>query len=194
MGISRAVRSGLATVQAAPAREDYTKLASGLDLKPATLTSVQSLADRGDTRRLVDVICDLRARDTHLAGVEQTRRAAVAGKPWELLPTKRRGVETPAAVIDATLDMLSRLDGFSTLIGDCQDAVLQPLAAFELGWEISEGLAWPRSATWCHPRRFWWNTAYDQPGLELGELAVNCCSESCEVVLCETCVLHFSLF
>jgi phage gp29-like protein len=169
--VTRAERSSLSGSQAVPDRQDYQRLASGYQLTPSNLTSYQQQADRGQTRSLVDVICDLRARDPHLAGVEQTRRAAVSGKPWELLPGVYAGQETPPEVIDACQTMLAGLAGWPELIGDCQDAVLQPLAAFELTWAISDGQAWPIAVDWVHPRLFSWNLVHEGvPGLDLGEL------------------------
>jgi len=171
VALSRSTKAQLTSSQAQVAREDYVQLASGLALTPSTLTSVQQQADRGSIRQLVEVIGDLRARDPHLAGVEQTRRAAVAGKPWELLPGRRKGQETPADVMAACQDMLDQLSGMDTLIGDMQDAVLQPLAPFEITWEISESQAWPRAVDWVHPKLFSWNTTYEGvKGLDLGEL------------------------
>lgn len=171
MAIGRSTRGRLSSVQAERSREDYQRLASGYQLTPSALTGYQAQADRGDTRALVEVVCDLRARDPHLAGVEQTRRAAVSGKPWELLPSTLGGQETPPEVVDACQAMLASLRGWPDLIGDCQDAVLQPLAAFELTWAISEGQAWPLACDWVHPRLFFWNLVHEGvAGLDLGEL------------------------
>lgn len=170
MGLGRATKNALSRTQVVNAREDFVRLASGYSLTPSTVTTIQAEADRGDTRRLVDIISDLSVR-THVAGLLQTRRAAVAGRAWELRPGTRNGRQTSPSVMAACQAMLDSCAGWPALIGDCQDAVLQPLAAFELGWEVSEGQAWIRSVNWVHPRRFYWNTSWDSvPGLELGEL------------------------
>lgn len=170
--VSRAQKSKLTGRQAEDSRRDFMQLTSGASLaSPATIGSIIREADVGRTRRLVEAICEIRGgRDLHLMGVEQTRRAAVAGKPWELRPGVRRGRETRPEVMDAVQQMLEGAAGFPDVVGQCQDAVTQPLAAFELDWALSEGQLWPQSIDWVHPKRFGWNTTLDEPGLYLGEL------------------------
>ncbi len=174
MAVSRAVRGRLTSTQATSAREDLAQISSGYKLNPATLTAAQAEADQGRPRRLIETINDLRGRCGHLAGLEQVRRAALTGKPWELLPGRRGGVETPTIVVDACQDMLTSLKGWPGMLGDAQDAVLHPLSAFELTWEWSGSQLWPTAVQWVHPKRFHWNTTYENvPGLDLGELRLS---------------------
>jgi len=171
MAPSRSQRKALSRRQSTVAREDLQQLSSGYQLTPSTLTSAQAEADRGKTRRLVEIVCDLRGRSAHLAGLEQVRRSALTGKPWELLPGRRNGLETPPLIVDACQDMLGALLGWPEMLADAQDAVLQPLSAFELTWEWSGSQLWPTQASWVHPKRFEWNTTHEGvPGLDLGEL------------------------
>jgi phage gp29-like protein len=107
----------------------------------------------------VERVCQIRSNvDLHLSGVEQTRRSAIVGKPWELLPGTRNGIETSTECMDATRAMLDDLADWP-IFGLMQDAVSQPLSAFELGWDYSAGQASIVSAKWVHPKLFSWNTS-----------------------------------
>ena len=161
--IKRPMPGRIATPRLIDARTDYS---SATDLTPVRLTRVLRQADTGHMEGLVDLATAMEEREGHLSGVLQTRKLAVAGVEWDIVP----GDKTPEAQriaeeADAMLRELPFLtpdsplggSGFEVALLDLLDGLLKGYATHEIEWDTSSGQAVPVALHWVQQRRLRFN-------------------------------------
>ena len=121
-------------------------------LTPGRLSTIFREADQGNIGRQAELFGEMEEKDLHLGGILQTRKLAVAGLSWDILPASESAEDKKIA--DAATEMLQYVENFEDTILDMLDAVGKGFSVSEIMWEISEGQVWMRETAWVHPKRF----------------------------------------
>jgi phage gp29-like protein len=133
----------------------------GLD--PAKLASILREADGGDILRQAELAEEMEEKDPDLASLLQTRKFAVQGLPWELIPTSDSPKDQEIA--DFCRQQLEDLDLDEPAL-DLLDAIFKGFACLEIQWELMGSQAHARKLEWIPQHRFTFLTqgaTYDQP-------------------------------
>jgi len=119
-------------VAAATIRDRWSGYPSS-GLTPRRLTAILREADAGDLARQMELFSEAEQKDAHLYSCLQTRKLAIAGCGWEVLPAS----ESPEAVSTASFvsDALSGMDNFEEALLDLLDAVGKGFSVSEIMWE-----------------------------------------------------------
>jgi phage gp29-like protein len=122
-----------------PWRQDGQRTYPTVGLTPARLLTYLQAADGGSPQMQYELFGDMLARWPRLAAVEATRRLALTGLDWELLPGQGAANATGNARLDEVVefcrDTLFSLDRFRAVLGHLATAVGFGLAVAELVWE-----------------------------------------------------------
>jgi len=103
-------------------------------MTPETLASYHRLADGGDIGRAMRAWADVIEKDLHLGSVLDTRKGAVVGCPWEIVPAD----DSDQAAKDADLvrEIFEAIPDFSNTVRAMQDAVPYGFAFAEIMWAV----------------------------------------------------------
>lgn len=126
-------------------------------LTPQRLATIFKEADQGDIGRQAELFEEMEEKDLHLGGVMQTRKLAVTGLEWDILPASDSAEDKKIAA--AAIEMVEYMENFEDTLLDMMDAVGKGFAVQELMWEMSEGQVWIKQTEWVHQRRFTFNSA-----------------------------------
>lgn len=177
-------------------RSDYISRVTAAGITVDTLVSAINEGNRGQPRKIIEIVEDALEKDAHLAGVIQTRKLAVARADWELLsaaPEDKQGEAPDLAILDFCTDALKGIPSLEDRFLDLLDGIVHPLAVCEILWSYRGGDVLPVDLIWVHPKRFGWNTTYEgQSGLDLGELRLltDTNSTTGERLLADKFVIH----
>jgi phage gp29-like protein len=115
-------------------------------LTPTRLAEIVRDADQGDSRRQMELFEEMEEKDAHLAAILQTRKLAVLGKDYEVLPyAKTPEDEQIAAAVGELVYAIPDLEG---ALLDLLDAIGKGFALGELIWEVAGGAARIREIRW----------------------------------------------
>ncbi|MEE8170369.1 MAG: DUF935 family protein [Phycisphaerae bacterium] len=116
-------------------------------LTPQRLLTILRNADQGDLDDQMALYEQMEEKDAHLYSVAQTRRLAVLGLPWRIVPASsvdseryrdRRAAEETAAFCK---DALHRFEDFESVLSHLARGIGRNIALAELVWEAgAEGL------------------------------------------------------
>ncbi|MBI5189095.1 MAG: DUF935 domain-containing protein [Nitrospirae bacterium] len=121
-------------------------------LTPRRLTAILREADAGDLIRQMELFTEMEEKDAHLYSCLQTRKLAVAGRPWEVAPPAgRSGNDDAASFVN---DALSGMDNFEESMMDLLDAVGKGFSVAEIIWEVTKGGVLPRALKKRPQKRF----------------------------------------
>ncbi|MCK9195449.1 MAG: DUF935 domain-containing protein [Syntrophales bacterium] len=126
-------------------------------LTPQRLATIFKEADQGDVTRQAELFEEMEEKDLHLGGILQTRKLAVTGLDWEMLPASDSAEDKMIAA--AAKEMLEYVENLEDALKDTMDAVGKGFNAQEILWDMSEGQVWAKEIKWIHQRRFTFNTA-----------------------------------
>lgn len=125
-------------------------------LTPQRLATIFKEADQGDIGRQAELFEEMEEKDLHLGGTLQTRKQAVAGMSWEILPASESAEDKKIAA--ATIEMIEYIENFDDVLLDLLDAIGKGFAVQEIMWDLSEGQVWIKEIKWVHQRRFTFNS------------------------------------
>lgn len=126
-------------------------------LTPQRLATIFKEADQGDVMRQAELFEEMEEKDLHLGGNLQTRKLAIVGLDWEILPASDSAEDKKIAA--AAIEMIEYIENFEDAILDMMDAVGKGFAVQEIIWDMSEGQIWAKEIKWVHQRRFTFNSA-----------------------------------
>jgi phage gp29-like protein len=118
---------------AAPALRDRWSTYPSAGLTPRRLTAVLREADGGDLSRQMALFTEMEEKDAHLFSCLQTRKLAVAGSPWEVMPSGATGADSKAAAFVG--EALRGVDNFEEALMDLLDGVGKGFSVSEIMWE-----------------------------------------------------------
>lgn len=118
-------------IAAATLRDRWSTYPSA-GLTPRRLTAILREADGGDLVRQMELFAEMEEKDAHLFSCLQTRKLAVAGSPWEVMPAgSGSGGEEAAAFVR---EALAGMSNFEESLMDLLDAVGKGFAVSEIMW------------------------------------------------------------
>lgn len=141
----------LQEVAVAGVRDRYDSYPSQ-GLTPQRLANIFKEADQGHLERQAELFGEMEEKDLHLGGIFQTRKLAVTGLNWDILPASESAEDKKIAA--AAAEMLEYLENFEDAVLDMLDAVGKGFSVSEIMWELSEGQVWIKEINWVHQRKF----------------------------------------
>ncbi len=115
-------------------------------LTPPRLAEIFRDADQGDVYRQMELFEEMEEKDAHLAAILQTRKLAVLGKDYEVLPyAKTPEDEGIAAAVGEIVYAIPDLEG---VLLDLLDAIGKGFALGEIIWEVVGGAARVAALRW----------------------------------------------
>ena len=107
------------------------------NLTPQKLSQIFLAADGGDVYRQSELFTEMEEKDTHLFSQLQTRKNAVLGLDYHIVPADTDAESVRIA--DFVTDVISGLQDFEDMLMDLLDAVGKGFAMSEMLWEADEG-------------------------------------------------------
>lgn len=117
-----------------PWRADSQHTYPSRGLTPIRLVACLQAADAGWPQAQFELFREMLQKWPRLAAVEQTRRLALTGLDWEILPTTEQSADA-ARIADFCRETLAGLDGFPHALEHLASAIANGVAAVELVWE-----------------------------------------------------------
>jgi phage gp29-like protein len=115
-------------------------------LTPTRLAEIFREADQGDVYRQMELFEEMEEKDAHLAAILQTRKLAVSGKDYEVLPYALTPEDETIA--QAVGEMVYGIPDLEGAFLDLLDAIGKGFALGELIWEVSAGAARVKGIKW----------------------------------------------
>lgn len=123
-------------------------------LTPIALATILEQADSGDVARQAELFEELEEKDAHIGSQFQTRKLAVQGLEYDLLPMERFEDDARALkIVDFCREVIEDLQGWEESILDLLDAIPKGYSLSEIVWDVSGGQAIPKAIRWIHPKK-----------------------------------------
>lgn len=142
----------------ASVRDNYSGYPSN-GLTPQKLATILKEADSGDVYRQMELFEEMEEKDAHLYSNLQTRKLAVTGLDFEIVPFSEDRKDREVA--DFVANIIHNLPDLEDNLLDMLDAVGKGYSVQELYWDIKNNKNVIRHMEWVHPKRFIW---YDAMG------------------------------
>lgn len=120
-------------------------------LTPQRLAQIFREADQGDVLRQAELFEEMEEKDAHLFSQLQTRKLAINGLGWEVLPQSEDDARAQQ-VADFVSEALLSVD-LDDLILDLMDAVAKGFSVVKLNWMADAGRTWIGSHEWVHSKK-----------------------------------------
>lgn len=146
-------------VAAAQVTDKYSEYPSD-GLTPVRLAEIFKEADAGDVLRQAELFEEMEEKDPHLFSQLQTRKNAVTGLDYEVIPFDSddpRDKEI-AEFVEA---QLGGIEGFEDIMLDLLDAIGKGFAVSEIMWSYDEGHVVVDDIRFRHQKRFFWDSVDD---------------------------------
>lgn len=146
-------------VAAAQVTDKYSEYPSD-GLTPVRLAEIFKEADAGDVLRQAELFEEMEEKDPHLFSQLQTRKNAVTGLDYEVIPfdsDNPRDKEI-AEFVEA---QLGGIEGFEDIMLDLLDAIGKGFAVSEIMWSYDEGHVVVDDIRSRHQKRFFWDSVDD---------------------------------
>ena len=128
-------------------------------LTPVKLAEILREVDAGDVLRQMELFEEMEEKDPHLFSQLQTRKNAVTGLDFEIIPfgDDDRGKE----IADFIEEQLNGIEAFEDVETDLLDAIGKGFAVSEIMWGYDEGHVVVQEIKARHQKRFFWDTIDD---------------------------------
>ncbi|MCI9121158.1 MAG: DUF935 domain-containing protein [Oscillibacter sp.] len=145
-------------VAAAHVTDKYSGYPSN-GLTPVRLAEILQEADAGDVLRQMELFEEMEEKDPHLFSQLQTRKNAVTGLDFEVIPfsDEPRDKEIAAFV----KEQIDSMEGFEDMANDLLDAIGKGFAVSEILWGYEEGRVVVSQVKSRHQKRFFWDSLDD---------------------------------
>lgn len=146
-------------VAAAQVTDKYSEYPSD-GLTPVRLAEIFKEADAGDVLRQAELFEEMEEKDPHLFSQLQTRKNAVTGLDYEVIPfdSDDPGDKEIAEFVEA---QLGGIEGFEDIMLDLLDAIGKGFAVSEIMWSYDEGHVVVDDIRSRHQKRFFWDSVDD---------------------------------
>ena len=128
-------------------------------LTPVRLAEIFQEADAGDVLRQMELFEEMEEKDPHLFSQLQTRKNAVTGLDFEIIPFGDDPRDKEIA--DFIEEQLGGIEGFEDVETDLLDAIGKGFAVSEIMWGYDEGHVVVQSIKTRHQKRFFWDSLDD---------------------------------
>lgn len=147
--------SEIAVAQVSDKYSDYPS--NGLT--PVRLAKIFQEADAGDVLRQMELFEEMEEKDPHLFSQLQTRKNAVTGLDFEIIPFGDDPRDKEIA--DFIEEQMGSIEGFEDIETDLLDAIGKGFAVSEIMWGYDEGRVVIREIKSRHQKRFFWDSLDD---------------------------------
>ena len=129
-------------------------------LTPEKLASILREGDGGDVLRQSELFEEMEEKDPHLFSQLQTRKQAVAGLDYEVIPFDPND-ERDKEIADFVEQSLNSLEGFEEDLIDLLEAIGKGFAVSEIMWGFKDGRTVIKELRSRHQKRFFWDSLDD---------------------------------
>lgn len=128
-------------------------------LTPARLAKIFQEADAGDVLRQMELFEEMEEKDPHLFSQLQTRKNAVTGLDFEVIPFGDEPRDKEIA--DFIEEQLNGIENFEDVEIDLLDAIGKGFAVSEIMWGYDEGRVVVNDIRARYQKRFFWDSLDD---------------------------------
>lgn len=139
----------------APAIYDKYSTYPSDGLTPAKLARILKEADAGDVFRQMELFEEIEGKDPHLFSQMQTRKNAITGIDFEILPYSTED-ETSKKITEFISDIIFNLDTEDIFI-DLLDAIGKGFAVSEIMWKYKNGMVVVAEIKNREQKKFFWD-------------------------------------
>ncbi len=124
-------------------------------LTPAKLSAILREADGGNVYRQMELFEDIEEKDPRIGACLQTRKQAIIGLPWDVLPAdeSNQAVEI-AAFVKEQIENISNYDDAQL---DLLDAIGKGYGLVEIIWELKDKKNTITRLEWVHQKKCTWD-------------------------------------
>lgn len=149
--ITRLRRPDMREVAVAQVSDKYSEYPSN-GLTPVKLAEILREADAGDVLRQMELFEEMEEKDPHLFSQLQTRKNAVTGLDFEVIPFGDEPLDKEIA--DFIEEQLNGIESFEDVENDLLDAIGKGFAVSEILWGYDEGHVVVQDIKTRHQKRF----------------------------------------
>lgn len=153
-------RPELGEAAAAQIQDRYSGYPSN-GLSPVKLAEIFKEADAGDVLRQSELFEEMEEKDPHLFSQLQTRKQAVTGLDFEIIPFDPDNAEDKE-IAEFISMVINDIENFEEIEMDLLDAIGKGFAVSEIIWDISEGCTMIKDIRSRHQKRFYWDSINDK--------------------------------
>lgn len=128
-------------------------------LTPVKLAEIFKEADAGDVLRQMELFEEMEEKDPHLFSQLQTRKNAVTGLDFEIIPFSDDPRDKEIA--DFIEEQINGIESLEDVETDLLDAIGKGFAVSEIMWGYDEGHVVVRGIKSRHQKRFFWDSLDD---------------------------------
>ena len=151
-------RPNVQEVAVAHVTDKYSEYPSN-GLTPVRLAGIFREADSGDVMRQMELFEELEEKDPHLFSQLQTRKNAVTGLDFEIIPFSDDPRDK--SIADFVEEQLNGIESFEDVETDLLDAIGKGFAVSEIMWGYDEGHVVVQEIKSRHQKRFFWDSVDD---------------------------------
>lgn len=151
-------RPDIREIAVAHVTDKYSGYPSG-GLTPVRLAEIFKEADAGDVLRQMELFEEMEEKDPHLFSQLQTRKNAVTGLDFEIIPFSDDPLDKQIAAF--IKEQLDAIEGFEEVENDLLDAIGKGFAVSEIMWGHDEGRVVVAQIKTRHQKRFFWDSLND---------------------------------
>uniref|UniRef100_UPI0036F31E45 DUF935 domain-containing protein n=1 Tax=Paenibacillus melissococcoides TaxID=2912268 RepID=UPI0036F31E45 len=124
-------------------------------LTPVRLAQIFREADAGDVLRQMELFEEMEEKDPHLFSQLQTRKNAVTGLDFEVIPFSDD--EWDKQIAEFVKEQIDGLENFEDIMMDLLDAIGKGISVSEIIWGYDDGFTVVEDIKWRHPKRLLWD-------------------------------------
>ena len=124
-------------------------------LTPQKLAEIFKEADSGEVLRQMELFEEMEEKDTHLFSQLQTRKNAVTGLDFEIIPFSDS--EKDKEIAEFVNTKIQNIEDFDEYLMDLMDAVGKGIAFVEIVWEFTKDGFGVKALKRLHQKHFYWN-------------------------------------
>lgn len=148
-------RPDLTEIAVAQVQDKYSDYPSN-GLTPVKLANIFKEADAGDVFRQMELFEEMEEKDPHLFSQLQTRKNAVTGLDFEIIPFDADD-ERDKAIAEFVAQEIESLENFEDVAMDLLDAIGKGIAVSEIIWDYDDGHVVIKDIKSRHQKRFFWD-------------------------------------
>jgi Mu-like prophage protein gp29 len=152
-------RPDTSEVAVAQVMDKYSEYPSN-GLTPERLANIFKEADAGDVMRQMELFEEMEEKDPHLFSQLQTRKNAVTGLDYEIIPFDSDD-EQDKVIAEFVQEQISSLENFEEIETDLLDAIGKGIAVSEIIWGYDDGHVVISDIRSRHQKRFFWDSLDD---------------------------------
>ena len=152
-------RPDTSEIAVAQVMDKYSEYPSN-GLTPERLANIFKEADAGDVMRQMELFEEMEEKDPHLFSQLQTRKNAVTGLDYEIIPFDSDD-EQDKVIAEFVQEQISSLENFEEIETDLLDAIGKGIAVSEIIWGYDDGHVVVSDVRSRHQKRFYWDSIDD---------------------------------